>query len=69
LFVENLKKNITNLIAVTPQVLKKKETFAGQVNLIWPEMCPNAFKMSSMSIGMQNKYTLSRYKPSMVVFK
>ena len=31
----------------------------GQVKLIWPEMCPNPFKMPIKSIGMQNKYTWS----------
>ena len=32
-------------------------------------MCPNAFKMQIKSIGMQNKYTLSWYKPWLFVFK
>ena len=63
------KKNINNLIGATPEVLKKKENFACQVKLMWPEMWSNAFKMPIQSIGMQNKYNLSCYKPIMVVFK
>ena len=63
------KKNINILIGATPKVLKKYEIFAGQVKLIWPEIYSNAFKMTIQSIGMQNKYNLSWYKPLMVVFK
>ena len=65
----NLKKILLTWKPRRCKSWKKQVISAGQVKLIWPEICPNTFKMPIKSISMQNKYTLSWYKPWLFVFK